>query len=101
MVKPTVHIRDAFLQRSVVWSDSKTKQSYVLIGFVLDYPKEHEAFPGCVINGEQVQTSEVVKHEGDVVETKRTRYIVENWLIQPDFQTTLGDTFSKEGLTQQ
>lgn len=101
MVKPTVRIRDAFLQRTIVWSDSKTKQAYVLIGVVLDYPQEHQAFPGCVTNGQPVQTGEVVKHEGNVVETKRTRYVVENWLTQPDFQTTLADTFSKEGLTQQ
>jgi hypothetical protein len=101
VVKPTVQIRDAFLQRSIVWSDSKMKQAYVLIGTVLDYPESHMGFPGCVENNKPAQTGEVVKCEGNVVETKRTRYVVQNWLTQPDFQTTLADTFSKEGLTQQ
>jgi len=99
--KPSVRIRDARLQRSVVWSDAKMKQAYVLLGTVLDYPEGHMSFPGCVENGREVQTGEVVLCQGNVVETKRTRYVVENWLTEPDFQTTLANTFSKEGLTQQ
>jgi hypothetical protein len=99
VVKPIVRIKDAFLQRSVVWSDANTKQCYVLIGTVLDYPEQHMAFPGCVENHQQVQTSEVLEVKGDIVITARTEYHVQNWLTEPTFQTTLAAHFGKEGLT--
>jgi hypothetical protein len=99
VVKPIVRIKDAALVRTVVWSDAQTKQAYVLTGVVNDYPDNHMAFEGCVVNGHPVQTGEVLEVNGNVVITKRTEYRVQNWLTEPDFQTTLAAHFGKEGLT--
>lgn len=98
--RPVVQIKDAKLQRAVVWDNTGYKQSYVLIGTPLDYPESHMVFPGCVSNHSEVRTSEVVEVQGNVVKTKRTEYRVRNWLQEPDFQTTLAADFGKSGLTQ-
>lgn len=98
--RPVVQIVDCVLQRTVVWSEGGFKQAYVLIGTPLDYPDKHMAFPGCVSNKKQVQTSEVLDADEQNVITKRTHYRVQNWLTNPDFQTTLAAHFGKSGLTQ-
>ena len=100
MVKPIVRIKDAFLERTVDFGRSnELRQSYALIGVPIDYPESHMAYPGCVSNKQQVQTSEVLEVKGDVVITARTEYHVQNWLTEPTFQTTLAAHFGKEGLT--
>ena len=99
--RPIVRIKNAFLQRTADYrKDGQLRQAYALFGEPIDYPESHMAYPGCVSNKRQVQTSEVVEVRDDVVKTQRTEYHVLNWLTEPDFQTTLGAQFGKDGLTQ-
>ena len=72
-IKPTVQIKDCELL-------DHPSGCQVLTGIVLDYPDEHQGFPGAVINGRWVRTSAVVNVEGDTVETLRTIYNVQNWI---------------------
>ncbi len=100
MVKPIVRIVDAYLQRTAEYDRlSNLRQSYALIGVPLDYPESHMVYPGCVINNQEVQTSEVLEVKGNIVITARTEYHVKNWLTDPSFQTTIAAHFGKEGLT--
>ena len=67
MIKPTVKIRNA----SVAFGR--------LYGITDDYPKEHMGYEGCVTPGHTIQTSKIVKQDGDVIETERTIYNVTSW----------------------
>lgn len=68
MTKPTVHIKNAYINNNR------------LLGVVLDYPDDHQGYPGAVTNGHAVITSPIVSHEGNVVETQRTIYHVDSWI---------------------
>jgi len=68
MTKPTVHIKNAYIVNNR------------LVGIVLDYPEEHQGYPGAVTNGHEVITTPIVSQEGDVVETRRTIYHVDSWV---------------------
>ena len=73
MTKPTVQIKDCYFEQTI---DGKK----ILSGIVLDYPDEHQWYPGCLTNGRRVRTSLVVSENGDTVETQRTIYKVQNWI---------------------
>ena len=66
--KPVVQMRDAFI----------ADPTGSFFGVVIDYPEDHQAFPGAVSNGETVRTSAIEKtfSEGGFtyVETQRTTY---------------------------
>ena len=68
MQKPIVNIHQAYFFAGA------------LVGIVKDYPDDHQAFPGAVTNGKEVRTSQIVKHDGNIVETQRTIYHVNSWL---------------------
>ena len=68
MTKPIVHIKDAMFFNNR------------LMGVVIDYPEEHQGYPGAVTNGKDVITSSIVSIEGDTVETQRTIYHVDSWV---------------------
>lgn len=68
MTKPPVHIKNASIINNR------------LIGVVLDYPDDHQGYPGAVTNGREVITSAIISHKGDVVETQRTIYHVDSWV---------------------
>ena len=72
-IKPTVQIKDCELL-------DHPSGCQVLTGIVLDYPDEHQGFPGAVTNGRWVRTSAVVSVDGITVETLRTIYNVQNWI---------------------
>lgn len=72
-MKPIVKIQDC----SLLYTLSSNK---MLTGIPMDYPDEHQAYPGCLSNGRRVYTSKVVSVEGNTVETLRTIYEVQNWL---------------------
>jgi hypothetical protein len=67
-MKPIVHIKDAMIFNNR------------LMGVVIDYPEEHQGYPGAVTNGKDVITSSIVSIEGDTVETQRTIYHVDSWV---------------------
>ena len=67
MSKPIVNIRDACIVGGR------------LFGVTDDYPTEHMGYPGCVTPGHMIQTSPIVKNDGNVVETQRTIYNVTSW----------------------
>ena len=71
--KPMVQIKDCLLV-------DHPSGCQVLTGIVLDYPDEHQGFPGAVTNGRWVCTSAVVNVDGNDVETLRTIYNVQNWI---------------------
>ena len=73
VTKPTVQIKNCTLV-------NHPSGCQVLTGIVLDYPDEHQGFPGAVTNGQWVRTSAVVKVDGNTVDTLRTIYNVQNWL---------------------
>lgn len=66
-MKPTIDIKDAYILAGMLW------------GIPVDYPKEHQYYPGAVTPGKEVHTSSIVKHEGNRVETLRSIYNVLNW----------------------
>ena len=68
MPKPIVNIKNAYIVNNR------------LVGIVLDYPADHQAFSGAVTNGHEVITSSIVSHEGGTVETQRTIYKVDSWV---------------------
>jgi len=69
MTKPTVHIKNASIVNNR------------LIGIVLDYPDDHQGFPGAVTNGHEVITSPIVSSDGEnQIETQRTIYMVDSWV---------------------
>lgn len=71
--KPTVQIKDCYLERH-------SPGCRILSGIPLDYPDEHQYYPGALRNGHRVWTSKVVSVDGDTVETLRTIYKVQNWI---------------------
>jgi len=69
MTKPIVHIKNAMIINNR------------LIGTVLDYPEEHQGYPGAVTNGQEVITSPIVSSDGEnQIETQRTIYMVDSWV---------------------
>jgi hypothetical protein len=74
--KPEVQIRDCYLETAY-------SGNQILTGIPEDYPDEHQGYPGCLRNGQRIYTSQVVKAEGDTVETLRTIYKVKNWITNP------------------
>lgn len=74
MQKPIVQIKDCFIL------PDGTNQ--ILTGIPIDYPDEHQYYPGALENGKRVFTSAIVSVDGDTVETSRTIYKVQNWLNQ-------------------
>lgn len=69
MSKPVVKIRNAYIIGGHLWGEP------------MNYPDEHQCFPGAVTNNEQVRTSAIISHEGMRVETERTVYDVINWVV--------------------
>lgn len=65
--KPTVKIQDCF----IIGAESGNK---ILTGIPMDYPDEHQAYPGALRNGNRVYTSTIVSVEDNRVETLRTVY---------------------------
>ena len=86
--KPTVNIKNCYLIKLA--SGDK-----ILTGIPLDYPDEHQYYPGALRNGRQVWTSKVVSVKGDTVETLRTIYKVQNW-VQSEFDVVQAQLAEKE-----
>lgn len=74
MQKPVVQIKDCFILPNGA--------NKILSGVPIDYPDEHQWYPGALENGKRVFTSTIVSVDGDTVETRRTIYKVQNWLNQ-------------------
>lgn len=73
VTKPTVQIKDCYLE-------DHYSGCQILSGIVLDYPDEHQGFPGALRNGHRVWTSAVISVDVNTVETLRTIYKVQNWI---------------------
>jgi hypothetical protein len=74
-MKPVVKINDAFILRGM---DSER-----LFGYPLDYPEEHQWYPGC-IRGGMIRTGPIVSKEDHIIETERTIYAVLSWESTPE-----------------
>ena len=74
-MKPEIKILNAFVMGNRLYGD------------VLNYPVEHEYFPGAV-NGDgtkevkSVVTSTIVRVDGDTIETERSIYKVQSWVAK-------------------
>lgn len=73
--KPFIKIKDAYLV------DFRGIRR--LTGIPIDYPEDHMWYTGCVVEGNPVLTSKVINvdEEFSLVETERTVYEVQNWLL--------------------
>lgn len=72
MHKPTVDIEDCFLLGDRLY------------GFPLNYPDNHQGFPGAVSGSKYVVTSPIISRDGNHVETERTIYNVINWMDEDE-----------------
>lgn len=77
-MKPTVQIKDCFIT-NIGFHGGKLK-NFILSGIPIDYPDEHQYRKFDQMNGRRIMTSEIVRHEENVVETTRTVYNVINWI---------------------
>lgn len=68
--KPLVLIKDAYIDKSFHKGEGD-----ILAGIPFNHPNEW-------LNGKLIYSSPIIKVEGDIVETKNTKYVVSNWKSQ-------------------
>jgi hypothetical protein len=75
-MKPVIKIERAYIIRGI--------DNEYLFGIPMEYPEEHQWYPGCVSGKRLIRTSPIVSKEDHVIETERSIYAVQSWETQPD-----------------